>query len=206
VLFIHHDLLELLNFAYDFKLNNLIPNDQIVLFEDDTEAIDDFKATTLVFILNPIPTAIRTISSIILRNETRAISKKYVVYFVPKVDHFCLDELARANLQEKVEIFGFNFGLISVNPGLISLELSFYTHPVEVTNLSVEALMKLSKLTGRFSRIIGKGEKSKVPVIQYRQSSSPTRSRCRRTIRLIPAIMAACSLRSIGRSIPSRPS
>lgn len=102
VLFIHQELLELLNFAYEFKLNNLIPNEQIVLFENDTEAIDDFKATTLLFFLNPITTAIKTLSSIILRNESRAISKKYVVYFVPKVDNFCMDELVRAGLNHRV--------------------------------------------------------------------------------------------------------
>jgi hypothetical protein len=35
---------------------------------------------------------------------------------------------------------------------------------VEANNLCVEALMKVSKLAGRFSRIIGKGDKAKVAV------------------------------------------
>lgn len=153
-----------MNFAYEFKLNNLIPNEQIVLFENDTEAIDDFKATTLLFFLNPVTTAIKTLNSIILRNDARAITKKYLVYFVPKIDNFCLDELTRVGLTNRIELNSFGFGLISMNPGLISLELSPYSHPVDVTNLSVEALLKISKLAGRFSKIIGKGEKAKVRV------------------------------------------
>jgi hypothetical protein len=121
VLFIHQDLLELLNFAYEFKLNALIPNEQIVLFEDDTEAIDDFKASTLLFFLNPVTTAIKTLNSIILRNESRAIAKRYLLYFVPKIDNFCSDELARAGLLGKVELNSFSFGLVSVSRGLLSL-------------------------------------------------------------------------------------
>lgn len=121
ILFIHEDLLELLNFAYDFKLNNLVPNEQIVLFENDTEAIDDFKASTLIFFLNPVTAAIKTINSIILRNEARAISKRYIVYFVPKVDNFCIDEIARAGLTKKLEVNSFSFGLIAMNPGLVSM-------------------------------------------------------------------------------------
>jgi hypothetical protein len=181
VLFIHEDVLELLNFAYDFKLNNLIPNEQIVLFENDTEAIDDFKANTLLFFLNPVTTAIKTLNSIILRNETRAISKRYIVYFVPKVDNFCMEEITRAGLSHKVEINSFSFGLISINPGLTSLELSPYTHPVEVNNLSVEALLKISKLSGRFGRIIGKGEKARVRMGRFRSFYSNTRGKSSRT-------------------------
>jgi hypothetical protein len=94
----------------------------VVIFENDTEAYEDFKdANTLIFLLNPVTTAIKTINSIVLRNENRAIYKKYIVYFVPKVDCFCLDEIARVGLTKKIEINGFNFGLIAFNPGLISL-------------------------------------------------------------------------------------
>lgn len=47
------------------------------------------------------------------------------------------------------------------------MELSPYNHPVEVQNLSVEALLKLTKLAGRFSKIIGKGDKSKAILENY---------------------------------------
>ena len=47
------------------------------------------------------------------------------------------------------------------------MELSPYNHPVEVQNLSVEALMKLTKLAGRFGKIIGKGDKSKAILESY---------------------------------------
>ena len=185
-LFIHEDLVELLHFVYDFKLNSIVPQDKVVIFENDTEAYEDFKdANNLIFLLNPVTTAIKTINSIVLRNENKAIYKRYIVYFVPKVDCFVLDEIARVNLTKKIEVNSFNFGLIAFNPGLISLELNHCTHPVEVINLSVEALLKISKLSGRFSKIIGKGERSKVISLLFRQYYSNMRGWLLKRIRLL---------------------
>lgn len=186
-LYIHEDLVELLHFVYDFKLNSFLPKDKIVIFENDFEgAYDDIKdANNLIFLLNPVTTAIKTINSIVLRNENKAIYKRYIVYFVPKVDCFVLDEIARVNLTKKIEVNSFNFGLIAFNPGLISLELNHCTHPVEVINLSVEALLKISKLSGRFSKIIGKGERAKVISLLFRQYYSNLRGWLLKRIRLL---------------------
>lgn len=70
VLYFHQDQLNLLNFCLNFKLAELWEKgDKVINFENDTEATDEWKdIPNVLFFLNPIPSAMHTISSLILRN------------------------------------------------------------------------------------------------------------------------------------------
>lgn len=123
VLYIHKDLLDLLNFCYGFKLQELLEKgDKIIHFEEDNEATDSNKdINNILFFLNPIPSAMRTISSLILRNQSKSIVKKYTLWLVPKVDHLCVDMLNNLDILNKIQVKSFNFGLIPLHSGLTTL-------------------------------------------------------------------------------------
>jgi hypothetical protein len=63
----------------------------------------------------------RTISSLILRNQSKSIIKKYTLWLVPKVDNLCVDMLNNLEILNKIEVKSFNFGLIPLHCGLTSL-------------------------------------------------------------------------------------
>lgn len=72
--------------------------------------------------MHPIASAMRTIKSMIVRNETKNMTKKeYKLCFIPKIDIICVEELERLNVKNKIEISGFDFGLIPFPNNLISL-------------------------------------------------------------------------------------
>lgn len=150
LIFAHRDLLSLFNFAYEFKFSDLLGDkDRLFEFEEDDEATDDSSAINLVFLLHPVPTAMRTIKSVIVRNEAKfATKKQYRVCFVPRIDIVCLQELERLHVRNKVEVSSFDFGLIPFPNNLISLELSHHCHEVDFINSCVQSLLLLSKVAG----------------------------------------------------------
>jgi hypothetical protein len=44
----------------------------------------------------------RTVSSLILRNQAKSILKKYTLWLVPKVDHLCVDMLSNLQILNKI--------------------------------------------------------------------------------------------------------
>ena len=110
--------------------------------------MDDSPEGTIMFLLHPKPSTITTIKSIILRNTSRNISKQYIVCFVPLVDIICMELMDKEQIRDKITVCNLNFGLIPFHDGLISIELSPHLHDVDVINCSVEALIRLSSLTG----------------------------------------------------------
>lgn len=105
----------------------------------------------------------RTIKSVIVRNEAQFATKKhYKLCFVPKVDVICVQELERLKIKNKLEITSFDFGLIPFPNNLISLELAPHCQETDLINACVQSLLLLSKVAGEPIRIVGKGVRSQV--------------------------------------------
>lgn len=119
-LYVHKDLLDLLNFAVGFKLAELVSEKRIFIFEHDVEAIDIDSANNVVLFLHPIVHHMKTVASIVLHNASSNVTKNYYLYFVPNVDFLCVEELKRQTVAAKINIRSFHFGAIPLAPRVVS--------------------------------------------------------------------------------------
>lgn len=130
-LYIDPNLLQIINFIYDFKFQAEGPQTEIIELEYVHEAIDVSKAANIICFLYPVPKMIDVIASMILKNEVNNVKKNYYMYFVPMINYLCIEELELKQIKDKVKVKNFTFDLIPINDDLFSLEIPAFLDPLE---------------------------------------------------------------------------
>lgn len=120
----------------------------------------------------------RKVAEIIINNNTRNISKQYLLLLTPKKSFMCVNELEILHVKNSIKIESFNFGLIPFSKDIFSLEIHnsycelFGKLNQTILQIVAESVLKLQYALGDFTQILGKGDLSNVPVVRLRQCSS----------------------------------